>query len=418
MARYTFSADNRRKMALVPAWIIAIPIAKIMPRRSNLWVFGRKQGFGDGPGDFMRFVSANAHQIECVWLTRNKETVQQVMSAGYNAAYLFSIKGLWLSFRAGTSVVSFGLGDLNRPAATGSRIVQLWHGTPLKKLAFDAPPSQYNLSAGIMGRILSRLLTVFTAWSYRQYSVMISPNELVGRRYETAFRISRKHILVTGDPRCDRLIGVSNEEVISKLSALYAYWGLSDLTTSSEFLILYAPTWRDGKDWQPDPPEAIAQVLQNLLTETNARLIIRAHPCDCGLENTLSTDYTRICYLPASDFPNINEWLPSFDALISDYSGIAMDWALLEKPTLLFPYDLKQYESERGLYESYATFAGSSKWSSSWPELIEDLRALILNEERRTYQVSCHLLNRYQFYKDGKNCARLLAALTSDYLDS
>jgi CDP-glycerol glycerophosphotransferase len=294
-----------------------------------------------------------------------------------------------------------------------SRVIQLWHGSPLKRIGFDAEYIQYSLSSGFLGRILSRLLSVLAAWSYKQYSVIVAPHERVASRYQTAFRVPLDRILVTGDPRCDRLVGAPEQQMALKRVELYRYWGLSDSIGNTERIILYAPTWRDGKNWQPGPPPEVSLALQDMLAQTNARLIIRAHPYDGDLENALDGDSTRLHYIPAGKFPNINEWLVAFDVLISDYSGIAMDWTILGRPLLLFPYDLSQYESERGLYESYREFAGQ-EWCSSWMELIDSLRSLILDGDQRGNRISKHILNRYQAYSDGQNCHRLLAALTDN----
>ena len=57
---------------------------------------------------------------------------------------------------------------------------------------------------------------------------------------------------------------------------------------------------------------------------------------------------------------NVNELLSIADILITDYSSIAFDYAILEKPIISFAYDYEEYLETRGLNEDlYVMFPGS-----------------------------------------------------------
>ena len=51
-----------------------------------------------------------------------------------------------------------------------------------------------------------------------------------------------------------------------------------------------------------------------------------------------------------SKYQNLNELMIVSDILISDYSSIFFDYAILNKPMLCFAYDFDRYIKERGLY--------------------------------------------------------------------
>lgn len=51
-----------------------------------------------------------------------------------------------------------------------------------------------------------------------------------------------------------------------------------------------------------------------------------------------------------TSYPNIDELMCVSDVLITDYSSILFDFSLLEKPIILFQYDLGIYMRDRGLY--------------------------------------------------------------------
>ena len=71
---------------------------------------------------------------------------------------------------------------------------------------------------------------------------------------------------------------------------------------------------------------------------------LRTHPYTTKLMNVEFNDFLR----DFSQYPNINELLIIADILISDYSSIIYDYAVLEKPLLCFGYDYDEYKKKRG----------------------------------------------------------------------
>src|SRR5699024_1390559 len=47
----------------------------------------------------------------------------------------------------------------------------------------------------------------------------------------------------------------------------------------------------------------------------------------------------------------INEWMLVSDGLITDYSSVIFDYALLEKPLAHFVPDIDEYKKNRGFYQ-------------------------------------------------------------------
>ena len=54
-----------------------------------------------------------------------------------------------------------------------------------------------------------------------------------------------------------------------------------------------------------------------------------------------------------SDHPDINELLHVADVLVTDYSSVIFEYALLGRPMVFFAPDLEAYEGERGFYFDY-----------------------------------------------------------------
>ncbi len=70
-----------------------------------------------------------------------------------------------------------------------------------------------------------------------------------------------------------------------------------------------------------------------------------------------------------SNHPSVEELMLAADILVSDYSSVLHDWALLGRPAVLFAPDLAHYRDvERGFY---GDFPGTSPWA-----LTQDAAAL------------------------------------------
>ena len=57
--------------------------------------------------------------------------------------------------------------------------------------------------------------------------------------------------------------------------------------------------------------------------------------------------------LDVSAYPNVNHLLLVTDYLLSDYSSMPYEFALLNRPQIFFPYDLDDYKKESGFWSSY-----------------------------------------------------------------
>lgn len=154
------------------------------------------------------------------------------------------------------------------------------------------------------------------------------------------FCLRDEAILDCGYPRNDELYAVTPERV----AALKKKLGLPD----DKKLILYAPTWREttdgGASYQLAPPinwETWEKELGGQYV-----VLLRTHPYTTKLMNVRFNDFV----LDYTNYPEVNDLLIVADVLISDYSSINLDYAILGKPMICFGYDYDHYKKERGFY--------------------------------------------------------------------
>lgn len=121
-------------------------------------------------------------------------------------------------------------------------------------------------------------------------------------------------------------------------------------------VMLYAPTFRefykDNKlESYVEMPFDIEEMRKNF--EDEYVLLITAHYEVAKMLNIPENDPFVI---NAFKYPYINDLLLSADIIISDYSSVVFDYAILEKPILCYAYDYETYMKERGTYIDLNSF--------------------------------------------------------------
>jgi CDP-glycerol glycerophosphotransferase len=409
--KFSFVKANAAKIVLLPLYAVLGVLAMTMPRNARLWAFGRKSGFGEGPLRVLEEVRRRHPDIRVVWLAQNAHDLSLAEAAGVESYLKTSFRALWVTVRAAVLVITHGLGDVFRPAAPGARVIQLWHGTPLKLIGLDAP-STYQIGGNCLGRALGALLIWPYRATYRIPTVYVAASVLSARRFQSAFGIAESKLLKIGDPRCDCLQVANGAEARAMARVhLAKLWAEQDLP---ERLFLYAPTWRDG-DVDPGVPSSEERaVISEVCRRLNAYLVIRSHPHGYGMDGLSSDTVAAQCFrfLPAEAINDATPYLHGIDGLVTDYSAIAIDYALLERPIYFFAPDLADYVKARGLYEPYADFTGNH-WSNDWHEVALAIQADA--EDRISYEKRCDrtrsIKTRHHLFGDGGASKRLVEHL-------
>jgi CDP-glycerol glycerophosphotransferase len=212
--------------------------------------------------------------------------------------------------------------------APGARFLQTWHGTPLKRIAFDVARPAF---AGAR-----QVYDVFMPRDVARWDVLLSPNPFSTGVLARAFRYEGP-VVETGYPRNDVLSSPERDAIRARVRAEL---GLED----GRRAVLYAPTWRDSYEFAyAADPERLARAAGD-----DVVLLVRAH----GLvrertERVAASDAVR----DVSGHQDISELYLAADALMTDYSSAMFDFAITGKPIVLYVYDLEDYRDRmRGFY--------------------------------------------------------------------
>jgi len=168
--------------------------------------------------------------------------------------------------------------------------------------------------------------------------------------FASALELDEEKIVVTGLPRNDILFKNEKTRCEHIKKCLREEYGVD--TTCK--IILYAPTFRDLKN--EDHLHLDVSLMREKL-KNRFVLFIRFHPgLSSNIGCVLEREHRGFCY-NLSAYPDVQELLLITDILVTDYSSVIFDFAILGRPILFYPYDLQEYErSIRGFYWDYETF--------------------------------------------------------------
>lgn len=214
--------------------------------------------------------------------------------------------------------VGFPIWWIKKP---GQIYVNLWHGTPIKKLG-KAKPGRVSGDAGAVHD--------FTMADYMlmpgDYCIehILGDTDMIGMTHAKG--------LMLGYPRTGALF---DDKMRQKVRDEY---GLQDKTVS-----IWMPTWNDDQD---------ADSIRSFLTEVDAGLtddqLMYVH-----LHHRTGIDLGSLSLERVRSFPDkydTYEFLTAADVLITDYSSIFFDFAVTRRKIILHCPDKDQYKASRGLY--------------------------------------------------------------------
>ncbi|MGI6877960.1 CDP-glycerol glycerophosphotransferase family protein [Microbacterium sp. gxy059] len=405
MASFSFGAGNARKLARIPLYALGRAATLIIPR-GRRWAFGCGAGVADG--GLAVWTAARAHGIDGIWLTTDAAEAAEAERRGMRHAPKMSWRGFWATARARAIVVTHGLGDVNPYAVSGAVVAQLWHGIPLKRIGLDAP-EMVRSSFLPSSELVRRLIAFLYRRSARRIDVLPAASHLVRGRLESAFGLPDGRIAVTGEPRVDALsiddAGTREQRARALIAA--AQPRLAEASRP----VLYAPTWRDG---EPDPAQPTADEwrrIVDVLERRDATLVVRSHRLGEGsYEPPFETE--RVVPLGSDLLADITPALPAFAALVTDYSSLVYDSALVPLPVLFLAPDVEEYAERRGFYGDYAEIAGEDV-PRTWGQLAPRLDALLSDDSEieAARDRARRLSARVHDFRDGQNTQRALRAI-------
>ncbi|MGW0704892.1 bifunctional glycosyltransferase/CDP-glycerol:glycerophosphate glycerophosphotransferase [Streptomyces sp. NPDC002643] len=297
-----------------------------LPRQRRLVVFESHLGrqYSDSPRAIYEEMRRQGLEFEAVWSYEGRPDgfpADATLVRRWSLPYLRALARaeFWIDNQ------SYPLKLTKRP---GTTYLQTWHGSALKRMGFDEPGWKRKSRAEQAEQ--QRTLDRFDHFLIR--------SEHDVRTLARAFRLREETLLRVGYPRNDELVRTRDS---AERPPLAAELGIP----ADKKVLLYAPTFRQPGGRRFSLPFDVERFARTLGEEYV--LLVRAH----YLNHVVLPPSVRGRVVDVSAHHDVTPLLALADALITDYSSVMFDYALLDRPMVFFAYDYDEYVHEgRGTY--------------------------------------------------------------------
>ncbi|MDO3382829.1 CDP-glycerol glycerophosphotransferase family protein [Gilvimarinus algae] len=239
-----------------------------------------------------------------IFLTLDANYNRVLRKGGYNSYLAYHPKTAILLSQASAIVSSHGLHSMSILTTLSSiKFFDVWHGIPFKGFK----PKNFSIQ--------------------HKYDETWVTSPYIAQLYTGKFGFNASKVKITGYARTDILI--NNSENTKKIKSDFRI-------PQSKKIVLFAPTWQqDSKHRSIFPFEehkaSLLSKLDCFAKQSESVIIVRAH-----LNSREKTSYhsDRIIFRSFEEYPNTESLLLICDLLICDWSSIAFDWLLLDRPTI------------------------------------------------------------------------------------
>ena len=208
-----------------------------------------------------------------------------------------------------------------------TKIVQLWHGAGAFK--------KFGLSTENDKKVRNQVIQA----NSRITHLFVTSKQVVPY-YQEAFGIPESRIFAEGIPVTD--LYFSEEKKQRGRDRFYKKY--PELTGKK--ILLYTPTFRRSRQENEQLPWHFpVQKIHDILGDSWV-ILIKMHP-KYPVDNIMENSF---CY-NMTNYSQVTDLYFVTDLLVTDYSSTIVEYTLLDKPIVLYAYDLEKYD--RGFYRDY-----------------------------------------------------------------
>lgn len=207
------------------------------------------------------------------------------------------------------------------------KVIQIWHALgSLKKFGYSSLDKKDGRNSNIAQEMNM----------HKNYTYILTSSEVSSPFFREAFNATEEQMKIMSLPRVDFL-----QSEIYKKQIKDKFYKIYPETTNEKENILYCPTQRkNGKMNINQIVEAVELDKYNLIVKLhNGQEYVYIQGQDIERE----TEFTGMDLLHIADY------------IITDYSAIVYEAAIVEKPIYFYDYDYDTYINDRGWYIDYKT---------------------------------------------------------------
>ena len=297
----------------LPLWIVFF-LSKYIPKDKNLIALGTHTDSFSGNVKSL-FLESSDPLYKKVFISDNKKLVAQLNSQGYESYSKLSLNGMRQSLRAGTYVYSGFPSNINFWLSNGAKYVNVWHGTPIKKIERDVTTGKYSLK-----NRYEWVFKILKPYLLTKPDVLLVSSEHEKKCFKSAFNVKEDQIFRAFPPRLEKLTERAQAD-------------------KQEKNILYVPTWRDDHSFSFSEYVNLDS-FNTFLEKNKLKFNIKLHPSDKSMQT--DKKYSNIVWVDQNE--DVYDYLNDTDILLSDYSSMVFEALYLSKPVVLFCPDYATYQ--------------------------------------------------------------------------
>lgn len=347
---------------------------KIIKKDENLIFFYSNLGLRDNVKAFYDYLIERGYNKKYKIAVSVNDYMKYENNAPENVVFMANKPGIKTFMKAKYAFYCFGKYPI-KPAKSQT-VVNLWHGTPLKKIG-NLEPALKNID-------------------YNFFTFVVTASEMYRPIMAKIFGCSENNVEVLGNPRNDELF--LNDKKTDEL-----------IKGKSEKVILWLPTYREYNDDFVISILNSSQLneLNEVLAEKDIRLIVKLHPLQSAGE---AKRFSNIEFMSQKDIEEkgftVYTLLRNADGLITDYSSVYFDYLLLDRPIGFAIDDISTYENKRGfVFENPKEYMPGMEINS-----LEDIEKFVddIYNDRDLYKKERAEVNRkVNTYRDGNSAERI-----------
>jgi len=261
------------------------------------------------------YENLNIKDYSKYFITLDYENYKKLKNQSINVLYGLSIKDTLKIIKSKIFVTDHGL-HFYKPLLNNDNMLffDVNHGLPFQK--WDS-------------KLVDQWYRYKEVWLFSNFHKSIYQNE---------FGYEMDNLFVTGYGRLDKIKQFKSQEDSSKITS-----NLKDKYNidKNKKIVLYAPTWihknkKVNKEFMLPTNFNFLYELNNIGNKLDLIFIFRPH-----MNTLLNSEFLKklrsldnVLYFPFNDYEASDEFLMISDMLLTDWSSIAFDYILLDRPTL------------------------------------------------------------------------------------
>jgi len=355
-------------------------------KEKNLWVFSgfRHTNYMDNAMYFYEYLLENHKEINAVWLTTDIGVLAKLKAENKPVLDMTSKEGIKTMARAEIAITDhYAVSDFSPLYGFNdkTKVVQLWHGVGFKSMGdtngvknTEEPGVQYSKDIlickedGIFRHITKRIKYLFVApfrEKFEKYFLFVCPGQERIDMIAKVWNIAMENCFMAGHPRNLPVYKAERQKDPIK--------------------VMYAPTYRFNLRREMAMVQEFldsAEQIQKLMEQINGEFYLRMHPhtwrnYSARIENTLKK-YDRIFRDAEQD---VYQEIGTFSVMISDYSSIALDFAMLDRPVVFHGADYDWFAKYEAGFNLDFPNVIPGPMTHSWAETLQKVEEYCKNPE-------------------------------------